>query len=433
MLQSWNNYPKLKNMTESNFFWLGQQGLFDDNSILAYGNGRSYGDVCLNENGKIIKTQYLNHFIGFDENSGILRCESGVLLADILQTFIPRGWILPVVPGTQFVTIGGAIANDVHGKNHYLAGSFGCHVLKFGLLRSDQKIIICSPEENTELFTATIGGLGLTGIILWADVKLTKITNTFLDVETIPFYSINEFFEISNKSHQYEFTVAWLDCQAKKNNFGRGLFMRANWKKEATNTVSKSIKYSSLTVPYYFPNFILNKFSIGLFNDFIFARGKNKSIESVNYQKFFFPLDNLLEWNKIYGRRGFFQYQCVVPLDNAPAVISELLKTITSSGQGSFLSVLKVMGPKQSSGMLSFPMEGVTFALDFPNHGKTTLALLMALDAIVIAARGRVYPAKDARMSAEAFKIYYPNWVTFQNYIDPKFSSSFWRRVMHNG
>lgn len=421
-INSWGNYPQPTKVSCLPIYWRNQADLFTASPVLPFGQGRSYGDSCLNKNGTLLLTSCLNRIIKFDRDLGILRCESGITLADILSLITPENWILPVMPGTQFVSLGGAIANDIHGKNHHHAGTFGCHVLQFELLRSDGRRLLCSRQENQDYFSATIGGLGLTGLITWAEIQLRKIPSAFLSVDTIPFTNLNAFFELSNASEiSHEYTVSWIDTHHQ-----RGLFSRANYLPEAKRA---PLKQRTKNVPCFFPNFALNAHSMNLFNHLYFSLGKQKGTEKItHFQPFFFPLDGLLNWNRIYGKRGFLQYQCVVPLSN-DAAIFKLVSLIKQSGLQSFLSVLKIFGGIKSPGLLSFPMPGITLALDFPFQGKKTLVLLEKLDEIVSLAEGRVYPAKDARMSSSSFKQFFPNWNQFSTYIDRHFSSSFWQRV----
>lgn len=390
---------------------------------LPYGNGRSYGDVCLNHQGTIIHTKHLNRFLHFDAKTGIISAESGVTIKEILNCVTPFGWTLPVVPGTQWVTLGGAIANDIHGKNHRQAGTFGCHIREFHLRRSDQATYVCSPTQNQELFHATLGGLGLTGLITQAEVKLKPIPSPFLKIEKIPFHTLDEFFDIDEASHQSEYTVAWLDSKRES---GRGIYMRGDFC-ESNQVAPKII---SRSIPFDFPSFVLNRASITLFNQFYLSQGLKPPLTKVmHYIPYFFPLDSLSHWNRMYGKRGFLQYQCVIENEFAKKGIADLLKVIARSKLGSFLSVLKSFGEIKSPGLLSFPKPGITLALDFPNTSKAR-QLFQTLDNIVINAGGRVYPAKDALMHAQTFQQYYPHWKTFKTYIDPAFSSDFWRRVM---
>ncbi|CAN5126752.1 FAD-binding oxidoreductase [soil metagenome] len=398
-------------------------------NLLPYGNGRSYGDSCLNAGGALLKTRTLDRFISFDPESGVLVCESGVLFDEILKLVVSQGWFLPVTPGTRFVTVGGAIANDVHGKNHHRAGTFGCHVQGFELLRSDGQRLLCSRSVNPEYFAASIGGLGLTGLITWAEIQLRRIGNPWMDVETIRYRSLDEFFALSSSSDQdYEYTVAWIDCAARGRNFGRGLFMRANHAPAAAAPVPYQPR--KMKLPVVPPISMINSWSLKAFNALYYHKqipDRRRALQ--HYEPFFYPLDGILEWNRMYGPRGFYQYQCVIPLKQSRDATARLLFEIGQSGMGSFLAVLKICGSSQSPGMLSFPMSGVSLALDFPNSGKPLHQLFDRLDVVVHQAGGRIYPAKDGRMPRKMFQAGYPEWKAFTQFIDPQFSSSFWRRV----
>jgi FAD/FMN-containing dehydrogenase len=399
--------------------------------VLAYGCGRSYGDSCLNNGGSLLDTTPLNRFITFDETNGLLRCEAGVTLAEILNVIVPRGWFLPTTPGTKFITVGGAIANDVHGKNHHKAGTFGCHITRFELLRSDGERLICSPEENADLFRATIGGLGLTGLILWAEFHVRRVAGPFIAKEQIRFSCVDEFFEIAAESDKdFEHTMAWVDCLATGKHLGRGLFMRGNhtWPRRIPRQPAEP--RSLFTMPVQLPAFALNLATVRAFNGLYYrSQLPKRAFQTVPYDPFFYPLDAIHEWHRLYGPPGFLQYQFVVPYDQNRTAIKDILTRISQSGVVSFLAVLKVFGDVPSPGMLSFPRPGVTLALDFPFRGRRTLDLLSHLDRVVQAHGGVLYPAKDARMSAQSFQAFYPQWREFTQYIDPKFSSSFWRRV----
>ena len=432
-LQSWGRYPKIEASQVKTVYWrseLPDLAAFDE-SVLPYAYGRSYGDSCLNEGGVSIDVSHLQRFISFDENKGLLRCEAGVSLAEILAVMVPRGWFLPVSPGTKFVSVGGAIANDIHGKNHHRAGTFGCHVTRFELLRSNGERLICSPEENSELFRATIGGLGLTGIILWAEVQLKPIVNPYIDMDHIRFVSLDEFFAISAESDQdFEYTMSWVDILIGGDNLCRGIFMRGNHNQSQELASKPMKKRLPLALPFNFPSFVLNTLTVKAFNELYYhAQLKDRVHKTIPYDPFFYPLDSIHEWNRMYGKRGFLQYQFVVPFAVAHDAMREILARIRHSGEGSFLTVLKKFGDVQSPGMLSFPRPGLTLALDFAYGGQKTLQLLEDLDRIVRQSGGAVYPAKDARMSAESFQAFFPRWQEFSHYVDPHFSSSFWRRV----
>lgn len=394
---------------------------------VAYGMGRSYGDVCLNPNGTLWLTTGLDNFIHFDDNSGLLICEPGVLLRDIQRLAIPRGWILPVTPGTQMVTVGGAIANDVHGKNHHMLGSFGDHVREITLMRTDGEVIHCGQDKLSDWFAATIGGLGLTGVITRVDIQLRRITGPWMDTETLAFTNLDEFFQLADKSEaDWEHTVSWIDCTSGGSN--RGLFMRGNAVDLGHRTVKKR---RELIVPFVPPVSVVNRLTLRTFNALHYNLAKWQASRAfTHYERFLYPLDNILEWNRMYGPRGFFQYQSLVPRDVGQDAIQSMLKEIVRSGDGSFLAVLKTFGNRYPLGMLSFPQPGVTLALDFPNHGKRTHKLFERLDAIVHEARGRIYLAKDARMQRQAFEASYPRLDEFLQFRDPGISSAMSRRLM---
>ncbi len=394
-------------------------------SLLPYGLGRSYGDSCLNAGRELIDCCRLNRMLGFDESTGILRCESGVSLSNILDVFISKGWFPPVTPGTRFVTVGGAIANDVHGKNHHCAGTFGAHVRQIGLHRSNDGLVICNSEVNSDMLRATIGGLGLTGVIAWADIQLKPVAGPWIDAESIPFRSLNSFLDLSRESNdRFEYTVAWLDCFAGKN--PRGIFFRGN---HAPDQGKEFRSKRGPKLPFALPAWMLNRYSVKAFNTAYYTiHAARKGATVVPYESFFYPLDSIRQWNLLYARQGFLQYQCVIP-DTNPEAFEELLDRIARSGMGSFLGVLKQFGSAPPAGMLSFPRLGLTIALDFAMRGERTLKLMQSLDEVVQQSGGALYPAKDARMSPALFEASFPRWRSFVPYIDPKMSSSFWRRV----
>jgi FAD/FMN-containing dehydrogenase len=397
-------------------------------SVLPYGNGRSYGDSCLNVGGTLIPTRALDRFISLDGEHGILTCEAGILLDEILQVAMPLCWFVPVTPGTRFVTLGGAIANDVHGKNHHRAGTLGRHILRFELLRSDGHRLICSATENREWFEATIGGLGLTGVITWAALQLRRVAGPGMDVETIRFANLDEYLQLQSESDRdYEYTVAWVDCLGTGRHLGRGLLQRANH--AAAGAGVPPAKKRQLAIPVAPPFSLINAASLRVFNTLYYHRPQaRKSIQ--RFDTFFYPLDGIANWNRLYGPRGLYQYQCVIPGAAGRDATAALLLTIARSGQGSFLAVLKTFGPLESPGMLSFPRDGITLALDFPNRGARLERLFVELDEIVHSAGGRLYPAKDGRMPGKLFRDGFPRWQEFTRFIDPRCSSSFWRRVM---
>lgn len=428
--ESWGRYPKIKDqkvlrITSPNAPLPLRE---DERSVLPYGLGRSYGDSCINDNNALIETSALDHFLSFEPTTGILRAESGVSLATILHVFVPKGWFLPVTPGTKFVTLGGAVANDIHGKNHHRAGTFGCHVTQFGLIRSTGEHLVCSPTQNTQLFQATIGGLGLTGLISWVEIKLIPIRSPYLDTRTIKFRNLDEFMDISRENDAiYDYSVSWVDCTSEGEHLGRGLFMAGNFSER-----TKSRKANSVSIPFpcQAPSWLLNSYFMRSFNTLYYNKQIRRTVDALtHYEPFFYPLDAILNWNRMYGKRGFFQYQFVVPFDQKGETIKEIFRRITRSKRASFLAVIKTFGDATSPGMLSFPKKGITLALDFPNDGSPTLKLMNELDTIVLEAGGSLYPAKDARMSHAGFIASHPRLAEFEPHIDPRFSSSFWRRV----
>lgn len=428
--QSWGLYPQA-HQTVIDIVHRQQNIPRVDGTMLPYGNGRSYGDSCLNDGGVLLRTRCMDRYLRFDPISGQLDCESGVLFSDILDLVVPQGWFLPVTPGTKFVTVGGAIANDVHGKNHHVTGTFGQHVLSLELLRSDGQRITCGPQCNTDWFAATVGGLGLTGLITQVTLQLRRITSPWMITETHRFADLDSFFAISQRSaKEYEYTVAWIDCAGTGSTVGRGLFTCANHAPSCPETRPIPAP-RRLSIPFTPPFSLITPASLKAFNSLYFHRQRQPVAHAItHYEPFFYPLDSIRDWNRIYGPSGFMQYQCVIPPTTAKSVLEQLLKSIAAHGEGSFLAVLKQFGDTPSPGMLSFPRPGTTLALDFPNRGKRTLQLLDRLDDLVAEADGAVYPAKDARMSGGRFRQYFPAWEAFSSFIDPSFSSSFWRRVM---
>jgi FAD/FMN-containing dehydrogenase len=391
-------------------------------SFLPFGMGRSLGDSCLNDGNTLLTTPALNRVISFDEGSGRLVAEAGITFDAILRLAMPHGWFLPVTPGTRFVSLGGAIANDVHGKNHHAVGTFGRHVIRFQLRRSDGSRRICSAEENPEWFRATIAGLGLTGLIEWAEVQLKPIINSWIDSETIRYRDLDEFYALNEASEQdHEYLVAWADSLATRP-LGRGLFMRGNHNQDPKRA-RIPLGGTKITVPMVMPFSLLNQLTLTMFNAAVYWT-KPHAKKVVPLGPFFYPLDSIGAYHRIYGPGGMIQWQALVPSREA---VREIFAATVRMG-GSFLTVLKVMGDHPSAGLLSFSGAGVTLALDFP-YSQSVLEKLPYLDEIVASAGGRLYPAKDARMSGPHFRRFFPQWEQLVPYIDPRFSSSFWRRV----
>ena len=404
-----------------------EDGTRDPNRLLACGLRRSYGDSCINDGGAMIDMTALDRFVGFDRDNGFLIAEAGVSLAEILKLVIPAGYFLPVTPGTKFVTLGGAVANDVHGKNHHQAGTIGRWIRQLDLTRSDGTVHSLTSADSTGLFAATIGGVGLTGVITRVMLKLAPIASSDMNVETIPFGNLAEFFSLAAESEAtHDYTVAWVDCLAKGRTLGRGIFTRARHSNDGGLSVHCG---TGLVVPVDAPGFLLNRLSLSAFNEIYYRFAGRPRQTTMSYNPFFYPLDAIGSWNRLYGRRGFYQYQSVVPPTNAQLATAAMLQTIADAGQGSFLAVLKTFGDVPSPGLLSFPMKGTTLALDFANRGPTTLSLLDKLDAIVREAGGRLYPAKDGRLPPAMFQAGYPALDLFRTHMDPGMSSTFRRRM----
>ncbi|HZH25742.1 MAG TPA: FAD-binding oxidoreductase [Azospirillaceae bacterium] len=383
--------------------------------LIARGNGRSYGDAALNPH-RTLCMRGMDRMLAFDPETGVLTCEAGVLLADILDVFVPRGWFPPVTPGTKLVTVGGMIAADVHGKNHHKAGSFGDHVVGLDLLMADGRIVTCGPDQRPDLFHATRGGMGLTGVILRASVRLIPIETAYIRQETLRANDLDEIMGLFEASAGWTYSVAWIDCLARGARLGRSVLYRGEHARADDlppdmRADPMSVKRKrSLTVPLDLPGFTLNRWTVGAFNELYWRRGVPRET-LVDYDTFFYPLDAILEWNRIYGRSGFVQYQCVLPKAASAAGLRSLLQTIAAAGNASFLAVLKLFGSQE--GMMSFPMEGYTLALDFP-ASSATMGLLLDLDAIVADHGGRLYLAKDARMGASMLRRGYPAIDRFQ-------------------
>jgi FAD/FMN-containing dehydrogenase len=400
----------------------------NDLGTLAFGMGRSYGDSCLAASDHVLSMRDMNRILFADWETGLIVAQAGLTFDELIRVVLPRGWFLPVTPGTRYVTLGGAVANDVHGKNHQTKGTLGCHVRQLTLYRSDQGEVTCSPNENLDLFAATVGGLGLTGVILSVALQLRKVTSNKIEQRSIKFEGLDEFFNLSQQfDSKHEYNVAWIDCLAKGKQTGRGHYIIGDHAVEGSLECSKK---TILKMPFDPPISLINHLTLKTFNALYYHRQSIKSVcNQVDYAPFFYPLDGMLHWNKIYGKGGFQQYQCVVPRAQAQDVIRAILQEIALSGTGSFLAVLKQFGDRASPGLLSFPMPGTTLALDFPQSEPSISRLFLRLDQLVHEAGGRLYPAKDAHMSESHFKQAYPSWHRVEALRDPKLLSRFWQRV----
>jgi FAD/FMN-containing dehydrogenase len=408
--------------------------------VLAYGLGRSYGDAPLLSGGRTLLMERLDRMLSFDPSTGWLRCEAGVSIRDLVDTWTPRGFFPPVVPGTTFVTVGGALANDIHGKNHHVAGSWADHVRNVEILLADGRVVVCDADQHPDLFWATVGGLGLTGVILAMDVRLVPVHNDLIEMESVRVRDLDHFFEVSAQSADYTHTVSWIDCAATGARMGRGVFMRGRHAgpdvTRRAGLVERAQRWASplLDAKWLEPDWLLNRWTIKAFNE-VYYRKQVRAVSRVvvPLEPFFFPLDFVKHWNHLYGRRGFLQYQFVVPPDSSWRAVRAILEAISGSGMASFLAVIKEFGESQHGG-LSFPMPGPMIALDFPNYGQPLLDLLDRLDRMVADAGGRIYLGKDARLSAEMFRVMYPawrDWKAARDGFDPRgvFQSDLGRRL----
>jgi len=386
------------------------------------GNGRSYGDSALSET--YVSCLQHNRILGFDENKGIIKCESGILLSEIIEIFTPRGWFLKVAPGTKLITVGGAIASDVHGKNHHKDGCFSETVENIALMLSSGDVVQCSHRKNRELFLATCGGMGLTGIILEVSFSLKPISSKNIEQTTIKTRNLQETFDAFEEYADDTYSVAWIDCLSKGKLIGRSLLMTGEFSQD------RNLQYvpkKKITIPFNFPSLVLNYLAVKSFNALYYASAKpGVSHQIVDLDSFFFPLDSINSWNRVYGSHGFVQYQFILPKNVSYEGLLKILKKISDKGFGSFLAVLKLYG-KHNDNYLSFPMEGYSLALDFKMQ-KGLLDFLKELDQIVLEYEGRFYLAKDARVSKKVFESGYPKIEEFRelrqsNKMKDKFSS----------
>lgn len=378
--------------------------------------------------GQVLVMNPMNRLLSANWSTGLIEAEAGLTLSELIQIALPHGWFPSVVPGTKFVTLGGAVANDVHGKNHHVSGTFGCHVRGLTMYRSTEGYVSASRTERPELFSATVGGLGLTGIIITVILQLRPVASGEIDQCSTRFRNLDEFFELSaTRDRAHEFTVAWIDCLATGKRSGRGIYIVGDHAKAGALAAAAD---KALTFPIDPKISLVNSFSLPLLNAVYYRRQLRSSVRGrVRYSSFFFPLDGVSKWNRIYGNAGFQQYQCVIPQSNSREVIRAVLGEIARSGTGSFIAVLKQCGTMKSPGLLSFPLYGVSLALDFPQRAEVNDMLFRRLDQLVHEAGGRLYPAKDAHMTAQNFQAAYPDWQLVEALRDPRLLSRFWQRV----
>jgi FAD/FMN-containing dehydrogenase len=401
--------------------------------------GSGYGDAALNAGSGVILHERLGRLLDFDPDTGVLTAEGGACFADILKVFLPRGWFLPVTPGTKFVSVGGAIAADVHGKNHHSDGSIGRYLLDFELLAGTGEILHCSRGQNADVFFATLGGMGLTGAIVSARLQLRRVDSGYVNVRYQRARDLDEalgLFASGDQNHR--FSVAWIDCLSSGKSFGRSVLMRGDHAPAAGLTgraadapLAPRAKRRP-GVPFFMPPFVLNPWSVKVFNALFYRRHHDRDAV-VDYDSYFYPLDSVPHWNRFYGRRGYLQYQVVVPHASARAGLVQLLERLIASRRASFLAVLKAMGA-ESGGLLSFPTPGYTLALDLPYTGPDVLEFLRGLDEVVLDHGGRVYLAKDTCMKPASFERMYPAVGRFREIksrIDPhnRFASSQSKRL----
>ena len=427
---NWGNFPVVeKEIKSEDSIEKIKDFVRNNNEVIARGNGRCYGDASLSEH--IFSTKRLNKFISFDRLNGVIECESGVLLSEILEVIVPQGYFLYVTPGTKFISVGGAIASDVHGKNHHAEGCFSEYLETFSLLNENSEVITCSRTQNEDKFWATIGGMGLTGIILSAKFKLKNIETAYIRQESIKAENLDEIFKLFDESESWTYNVAWIDCLQTGKNIGRSILMRGEHafkhelpKKFQQNPLRLKQKFIP-KVPFYFPDFMLNKWSVKLFNYLYFNKQQEKEVKNfVDYETFFYPLDVVNDWNKIYGKKGFIQYQMVIPKEKGKEGMKKILETIAKSGNGSFLAVLKLFGKENPLAYNAFPLEGYTLALDFKVNPKLA-KLVSDLDEIVEEFGGRIYLTKDS-MSKSSLTNY------LRNVQNPKFVSVQHKRILSN-
>lgn len=439
-LSGWNNFPKARCRVARPERYR-QLSPDSNQSQIARGLGRSYGDIALNELGQVVLTTRLNRILAFDPENGILRAEAGVTLDEIVQTFLPRGWFLPITPGTRYATLGGCVANDVHGKNHHDIGSFSACVAGLELVTASGEALLCSPKSNPQVFWATVGGLGLTGFITEVTIQLRRVESGYMHVEHHAGDDLDDLIELMAEEVS-DYSVAWIDCLASGNKQGRGIYMQGRHLGEdelapehRDHPLSPKLP-KDRNFPFNLPRGFLNRYSVKAFNAWYFAREAKKTSFASDYHSYFYPLDSIQHWNRMYGKKGFIQYQCVLPLESSSTGMHELVDELQRQGHASFLAVLKRMGPGNQA-PLSFPMEGYTLAVDIPVSGAKAANLVNELNAITLGHDGRVYLAKDALLRPEAFRAMYPGmeeWLGIKQVLDPqwRFESLLSRRLEMN-
>ena len=437
-LSGWGRYPKAQSSVQIPET-VSEIDVRVSPRLIARGMGRSYGNAAMLDRGVVVLTERLNRSISFCESTGLLTAEAGLTLAEVIGFCVPRGWFPTVVPGTRWVSLGGCVAADIHGKNHHRVGAFGNHVKELELLVADGNKVRCSPTHNSDLFWATVGGMGLTGIITEVGVQLLPIETPWIIAQHHQAKDLDRSLEmLDSPLWDDAYTVAWFDCLARGKSLGRSILIRGHHAstEELPPELSsrKSRSSTSLSVKFDFPAWLLSPLTVAAFNSAFYRwQGGRTEPFLCHPDRFFFPLDRIEDWNRLYGKRGFLQYQCVLPLMTARESLQQLLQETQRSGRASFLAVLKRFGP-QGQGLLSFPLEGYTLTMDFPVKDSALFSFLDRLDEIVVKHGGRVYLAKDARMRAEVFREMYPRfgeWSLVKSSIDPQnlFDSDLARRL----
>ncbi len=417
---NWGNFP-LAETEETSFSFIEQlrNTPADRAGVVARGNGRCYGDASLANH--TISTLKYDKILSFDAERGIFECQAGITLDQVLKIIVPKGWFLPVTPGTKFITIGGAVASDVHGKNHHIDGAFSRHIVEMDVFLASGELCTCSSSLHSDLFWATCGGMGLTGVITRISFALKKIETSFIRQKQVKAANLEELIELFDTYKEYTYSVAWIDCLKSGTDFGRSILMLGEHatldelSAEQKSQPLKLPKSRQITFPFNLPSFALNQFTVRAFNFLYYAKNTKKELSNiVSYEPFFYPLDAILHWNRGYGKKGFIQYQFVIPLENKDGLV-RILKRISEEGMGSFLAVLKIFGKQDD--LISFPMEGYTLALDFPIR-TGLFEFLDELDAIVLENKGRIYLSKDARMKPGIFWSGYPKAGVFVKVLD---------------
>lgn len=408
-ISGWGNYPQKHAQLLTPYSLKSLTGIIRREGVfIARGMGRSYGDSA--NASRVLQTLHCDHFIEFDEGTGVLTAEAGITLREILKLVVPKGWFLPVTPGTSYVTLGGAIASDIHGKNHHTSGTFGQHVTSICMALGTGEVITASPTENADLFFATCGGMGLTGVIISATIQLVSIRSSFINQKTIKAACVEAACDAFEDNQKASYSVAWIDCLSKGKNLGRSILLLGEHADQGELEVD--IK-SPITIPFYTPPALLSNVTMKAFNHAYWHKSKHNQSLTIPLIPYFYPLDALGAWNKLYGKNGFLQFQCVVPKKDGVANIRKLLEEISKSGEVSFLAVLKQFG-RANGNLLSFPTEGYTLALDF-KLTPSTIEALSRIEQLVVDMDGRLYLTKDSVMKEKTFKTTYPNWEKFES------------------